>query len=140
MLGPLDEIHAPLVGKKVSREKKDILLKRNDHKAGVLSPVTGVVTALNTDLLSEGKKANSNPYTEGWIIKVYPDNLRDDLKKLMIGGEAEDYLEGQIDLLYKVIEEEAGPLAADGGQLGYDIFGSLPDTSWDRLAREFLGK
>jgi len=140
MLGPLDEIRAPLLGKKVFREQKSIFLKRNDHTATVHSPVTGVVTALNTDLLSEGKKANSDPYTEGWIIRVYPDNLRDDLKKLMIGGEAERYLEGQIDRLYTVIEEEAGPLAADGGQLGYDIFGSLPDTSWDRLTREFLAK
>jgi len=58
----------------------------------------------------------------------------------MIGGEAEDYLAGQIDQLYKVIEEEAGPLAADGGQLGHDIFGSLPDRSWERLAGEFLDK
>ncbi|MFO7560163.1 MAG: glycine cleavage system protein H [Desulfobacterales bacterium] len=138
MLGPLDEISAPLIGKKISREQKSILLKRKGHSAMVLSPVSGVVTALNTRLMSEGKKANSDPYTEGWVIRVHADNLRDDLKKLMIGGEAKDYLAGQIDQLYKVIEEEAGPLAADGGQLGYDIFGSLPDTSWDRLAVEFL--
>jgi len=140
MLGPLDEISAPLVGKKVSREQKSILLKRKEHRAMLLSPVSGVVTALNTNLMSEGEKANSDPYTEGWVIRVHADNLRDDLKNLMIGVEAEDYLAGQIDQLYKVIEEEAGPLAADGGQLGYDIFGSLPDTSWERLTGEFLDK
>jgi hypothetical protein len=37
-----------------------------------------------------------------------------------------------------VIEEEAGPLAADGGYLGNDIFGNLPKTSWQKLTRLFL--
>jgi hypothetical protein len=37
-----------------------------------------------------------------------------------------------------VIEETAGPLAADGGYLGEDIFGNLPQTSWQKLTQLFL--
>ena len=44
----------------------------------------------------------------------------------------------EINSLYQVIEEEVGPLAADGGYLGDDIYGNLPPTSWQKLTRIFL--
>ncbi|MGD9136520.1 MAG: glycine cleavage system protein H, partial [Desulfobacterales bacterium] len=60
------------------------------------------------------------------------------IKNLMIGEEASAYLDKEIDSLYDVIEEEVGPLAADGGYLGDDIYGNLPQTSWQKLTRIFL--
>ena len=69
---------------------------------------------------------------------LHSTNLRQDLKDLMIGDQARDYLDDEIDCLYRVIEAEAGPLAADGGYLGDDIFGNLPQTSWEKLTRQFL--
>jgi hypothetical protein len=56
----------------------------------------------------------------------------------MIGDQASEYLDGEIARLYEVIEEEVGPLAADGGYLGDDIYGNLPQTSWDKLTKLFL--
>jgi hypothetical protein len=40
--------------------------------------------------------------------------------------------------LHGLIEEKAGPLAADGGHLGQDIFGYLPQLGWETLASIFL--
>ena len=40
--------------------------------------------------------------------------------------------------LYRAIEETAGPLAADGGELGRDIYGAMPELGWERLAERFL--
>jgi hypothetical protein len=37
-----------------------------------------------------------------------------------------------------MIEEVAGPLAADGGYLAEDIFGNLPGLGWGRLTKAFL--
>jgi hypothetical protein len=37
-----------------------------------------------------------------------------------------------------VIEEKAGPLATDGGHLGSDIFGHLPQLGWETLTSDFL--
>jgi hypothetical protein len=71
-------------------------------------------------------------------MRLHTNSLRQDLKKLMIGEQASEYLDEQIDRLYEVIEEEAGPVAADGGYLGDDIYGNLPPTSWPKLTRLFL--
>jgi glycine cleavage system H lipoate-binding protein len=138
MLGPLDRVEAPLMGKQVEQGRDDILLSRDANTARVQSPISGVVTDVNPELRETGKLANQDPYTNGWVMRLHSDNLRQDLKTLMIGDQASQYLDGEIDRLYEVIEEEVGPLAADGGYLGDDIYGNLPGESWEKLTRLFL--
>jgi len=138
LLGPLDQIEAPLVGKTLKQDRADIMMRRGRHKANILSPVSGVVTAINPKLRERGDLSNQDPYSDGWVLRAHSKNLRQDLKNLMIGRETEDFFAKEVDHLYSVIEEEAGPLAADGGQLGHDIYGSIPQVGWERLVKRFL--
>jgi glycine cleavage system H lipoate-binding protein len=138
LLGPLDRVEAPLMGKQVEQDRDDIRLSRSSNTARVQSPISGVVTDINPELREKGSLANQDPYTRGWVMRLHSDNLRADLKNLMIGQQAGEYLDDEIDRLYRVIEEEAGPLVADGGYLGDDIFGNLSKTSWQKLTRLFL--
>ena len=57
----------------------------------------------------------------------------------MINNETDEFVKGQVDMLYDLVEEVSGPLAADGGDLTSDIFGSLPELGWDNLVNKFLG-
>ncbi|MDY6879664.1 MAG: glycine cleavage system protein H [Thermodesulfobacteriota bacterium] len=138
LLGPLDHIEAPLIGKEVKQGRGDTLGFRGKRRAGFLSPVTGVVTAVNTTLRDKGEIANKAPFSEGWIMNVYAPTLRDDMKNLMINRETKEFIKEEADRLYSAIEEVAGPLTTDGGQLGHDIYGTLPELGWDRLTRCFL--
>lgn len=45
-------------------------------------PVSGTITELNPILESEPEKVNTDPYGEGWMIKMKVDNV-DDVSKLM---------------------------------------------------------
>ncbi len=137
MLGPLDEINAPLLGKEIRQGHGDISLNRGQHKATILSPVSGVITGINAGLRKTGSKANQDPYADGWVVRAHTSGLREELKNLMIGEEAGMFIKKEVDTLYTIIEDEV-PLAADGGQLGSDIFGNLPETSWRRLTKTFL--
>lgn len=138
LLGPQDRIEAPLLGKEIRQGRADIKINRGKNVAGVLSPINGVVTAINVKLREQGNLASRAPYTEGWIAKVHTGSLRQDLKQLLIGNETGEFLKEEVARLYQVIEEEAGPLATDGGQLGHDIFGNLPGLDWNRLTGMFL--
>ena len=140
LLGPLDRIEAPLIGKELEQDRGDILLGRGSNTARVQSPVSGVVTDINPELRVKGNLANQDPYTQGWVMRLHSNDLRRDLKNLLIGDQAGEYLDEEINSLYQVIEEEIGPLAADGGYLGDDIYGNLPQTSWQKLTRVFLNK
>ncbi len=138
MLGPLDKIEAPLLGKEVKQNHASISLDRRPKKAKVLSPVSGVITDINPKLREKGSIANKNPYSEGWVMRIHAPNLRNDLKNLMIGTETKDFVEKEVDRLFQIIEEEVGPIAADGGDLVDDIYGNVPGIKWDKLARLFL--
>ena len=138
LLGPPDQIKAPLVGKEIQQNRSDILMNRGKFEAKVLSPVSGVVTAVNSKLREQGNVANEDPYSEGWVLRIHTSDLRQDLKNLMIGEETETFYSQEIHRLYGVIEDETGPLTADGGKLHNDIFGSLPQLGWERLTKLFL--
>jgi len=138
LLGPLDQINAPLVGKEIRQDRSDILMNRGKFETKVLSPVSGVVTAVNSKLREKGNTANKDPYSAGWVLRIHARNLRQDLKNLMIGDETEDFYSEEVNRLYTLIEDEAGPLSTDGGQLHNDIFGNLPQLGWERLTKLFL--
>ncbi len=138
LLGPLDRIEAPLMGREIKQDRADISLVRGNNQAKVLSPISGVVTSINPKLIEQGVLANQDPYSEGWVMRVQPDRLRQDLKNLMINNETSDFMGEQVDRLYQEIEDVAGPLATDGGSLGHDIYGNMPPEAWKRLTRIFL--
>ncbi len=138
VLGPPDHIEAPLTGKVLAQDADDILLSRGKNRARVLSPISGVVTAVNADLRHNGRQAHQDPYADGWILRAHAKDLRKDLSTLLIGSETEEFYKGEVNRLYRAIEVEAGPLAADGGRLGTDIYGNMPRIGWDRLVKRFL--
>jgi glycine cleavage system H lipoate-binding protein len=138
LLGPLDQIEAPLMGKQLEKDRADISLTRETNKAMLLSPVSGVVMDVNSELREKGSRIGRDPYTEGWILRLHCANLRRDLKNLMIGDQAGEFIHREVEHLYRIIEETSGPLAADGGYLGDDIFGHLPQVGWQNLTHTFL--
>lgn len=138
LLGPLEIIEAPLVGKRMERNISQIVLKRGEKSAGVLSPVSGVVTDVNPRLREDGSLASKNPYTDGWVVRVHSESLRNELKDLYIGAESKEFMEDEVGSLYDVIEESGGLLSTDGGYLGDDIYGKLPGLDWRNLVKIFL--
>jgi glycine cleavage system H lipoate-binding protein len=138
LLGPPDRVEAPLMGKVVTQGRSDLHVFQGNRTAAALSPVSGVVTAINPALREKGRLAHQEPYSEGWVMTVHAQRLREDLKNLMIHDESKAFLGQEVARLWAMMEEAAGPLAADGGRLGDDIYGSLPGLDWERLVRGFL--
>jgi glycine cleavage system H lipoate-binding protein len=138
LLGRLDKIEAPLVGKMVAQGQGNIIGYRGENTVAFASPVNGVVTAINAGLRKKGYIAGKDPYTDGWVMRVHCKTLRNDLKHLFFMDEAESFVNNEIEKLYAILEQETGLMAADGGNLGDDIFGNAPSLSWNRLVSLFF--
>ncbi|RLB33261.1 MAG: hypothetical protein DRH11_09410 [Deltaproteobacteria bacterium] len=138
LFGPLDQIQAPLMGKEVKQGKPSISLIRGGKRASALSPVSGVVTSVNGKLREKSSFDEHGAYSEGWIMRVHAPQLRDELKKLMINEETETFLNREVERLFQLIDHVGGPLAADGGHLGTDIYGNMPELGWEKISRLFL--
>lgn len=137
LLGAPDRIEVPLIGKQIESGQADIRLIRGKNEAVLLSPVSGVVTAINAALREDAAAAYENPYSDGWLMRVHVPELRQNLKQLMMGDEIKDQLKRQVEELFGIIEQEQ-PLAADGGNLQRDVFGALPGIGWERLVDSFF--
>lgn len=138
LLGPPDRIEAPLMGQRVSQGRPAIGVHRGPFQTELVSPISGVVTDINPDLRTQGGKAHSAPYTDGWILRLHADALRQELPHLMMGHDAGDFYDQEVSRLYREIETVTGPLATDGGQLSDDLYGNLPDMDWQRVTQLFF--
>ncbi len=56
------------------------------------APVSGEIVEVNEDLEDDTTLINTDPYGEGWIIKIEPSNLEEDLERLMKGDAVKEWL------------------------------------------------
>ena len=64
---------------------------------GLLMPVSGTVMAVNENIEDELSLLSGDPYGEGWLIKIKPSNLKDDLKSLVHGDNVGTWLKKEIE-------------------------------------------
>ena len=83
--------------------------------------------------------ANREPYGDGWLFMVRTPDIKAGAKRLMDDNDTYDWMTGEVDRLEDMIEDVAGPLAADGGYLVDDIYGNMPELGWNNLTKSFLG-
>ncbi len=137
LFGPFSQLKPPVIGKRTKKGKKDILLKKGEKIGYLCSPINGIVLEVNPRVWQENFSP-SDPYTDGWIMKVQSSSLIEDIKTLMFEEEVIDFLAKEVDEFYKEIERECGSLAADGGDLVPDIFTHIPTLDWDYFTKKFL--
>jgi glycine cleavage system H protein len=69
-LGDVVFVELPQVGTQVEQMKPFGVIEAVKAVSDLFSPVTGEVTEINSKLESQSNLINSDPYGEGWIIKV----------------------------------------------------------------------
>ena len=62
----------------------------------LVAPVSGEITEVNEALDSDSTLINKDPYGEGWIVKISPTNLDEELAKLMTVNTLTPWLEKEI--------------------------------------------
>jgi glycine cleavage system H lipoate-binding protein len=138
VLGEADALDLPLIGKELDQSKAGWGLKRKDNLADVLSPIDGVIMEVNSKVRENPKLANHEPYGDGWLFMVRTPDVRRTMKQLMVDQDSLSWMNTEVSELEGMIEDVAGPLAADGGYLVDDIYGNLPDLGWKNLTQKFL--
>ena len=58
----------------------------------LFSPVSGVVVEVNENLIDKPEILNSDPYNDGWIVKMKPKNLDEEIKNLMDAKKYTQYI------------------------------------------------
>ena len=104
---------------------------RVTHQSGTVrlsAPVSGQIRQTNPILAQRPEVMNHEPYGEGWILLIEPSNLKGDLKRLMYGERARDWLKREIEKLRTLINRVShceAPTMTDGGFLTQDFMSEL---------------
>ncbi len=138
LLGKADALDLPLMGNELDHNRVGWGLTRQDNHAEVLSPVGGVIVETNSKVRENPEIANREPYGDGWLFLVRTPNIKKSVQKLMGDTEGLNWMNSEVSQLEGMIEEVAGPLAADGGYLQGDIYGNLKALGWKNLTQRFL--
>jgi glycine cleavage system H lipoate-binding protein/uncharacterized CHY-type Zn-finger protein len=138
LLGKADALDLPLMGKELDQGKVGWGLKRKDNLADVLSPVNGVIVEVNHRVRERPEVANQEPYGEGWLFVVRNPNIKGAVKPLLTDTDSIEWIGQEVETLEKMVEDAAGPLAADGGFFQEDIFGNVQALDWNDLTKTFL--
>ena len=60
-------------------------------------PASGEIIVVNEELEDDCTLINKSPYDKGWIMKVKPSNLDEDLKNLITGDKIEPWIKKEIE-------------------------------------------
>lgn len=80
-------VELPEVGRKLKEGESFGVIESVKAASDLYAPVAGTVAEVNQEVVSDPNKVSEEPYGNGWMIKITPDNEAD-IEKLMSG---EDY-------------------------------------------------
>ena len=75
-LGDMVFVEAPAVGRKLKAREECVVVESVKAAADVYAPVSGEVTAVNSELDSTPEAINTDPYA-AWIFRMKPSNAAD---------------------------------------------------------------
>ncbi len=86
--GDVAFIELPEIGTEVTRGNEVGVIETIKITVSPISPVSGLIKEVNSGLGDNPQWVNNDPYGEGWLFKVVPNNWEADKKELM---DAETY-------------------------------------------------
>ncbi len=135
LVGPISGVVAPAVGQTLRKGEPAFSLVADGKRFDLLSPVDGVVAEVNRRAASAPDQLHADPYGEGWIMKVVPRKLSENLRDLLSGEAASRFLEAAADRLMPQQMQPAMVLAQDGGAPVHGIARELDPEHWDDTVR-----
>ena len=121
VLGRVDRFELPPDGAKLRQGEPAFAAIQSGKRIDFVSPVDGVVCAVNEQINVDPAAARKEPYGKGWAFTILPSNLSRNLKNLRIGADAADWLEREARSfteflsLHRAVPQEVGATLPDGG-------------------------
>jgi len=96
MAGEIVYVQLPLVGKSITQGKPCGALESGKWVGRIYAVVSGKVLEVNEELEDSPELVNQGPYDRGWMFKVEPSNLEEDLKNLIQGDDLVKFVKSEI--------------------------------------------
>src|SRR4030042_3805427 len=104
LAGQVVYIELPSVGKVVEQGKPCGSMESGKWVGRIYATVSGKIETSNEELEDSPELINESPYQKGWMFKVSPSNLQEDLKNLMKVDALGDFIKSEVERVKKTKE------------------------------------
>ena len=81
-LGDIVFVELPETCRQISAEDEIAIVESVKAASDVYSPISGEIIEINELLIDAPETVNESPYTDGWFLKIQPENI-DELNDLL---------------------------------------------------------
>lgn len=138
LLGNVDHVDVIGANRWIRQGQKLVTLVSGGQSFDLVSPVEGVVTAINHDLARDPSLITNDPYQAGWIAMVKAPDLTLNKKNLVQGEMVAPWMQNSVTRLNGMVGQLAPTMAADGGLPVVGLMTRVNPEVRERLAKEFF--
>ena len=138
IMGEVNEIRLPKVGQALNQGKIAWVLKHGKRVLPQMAPINGTVLEVNEDLQKYPSIKNSDLAERGWVLKVKPVHLKENIRNLIHEQMSEKWLELAKSQFVLRFPSAVGPAYQDGGELIDGVGDTLTDDEWKIVKHEFF--
>ncbi|MFQ6091749.1 MAG: glycine cleavage system protein H [bacterium] len=144
ILGRFDRFKVRKVGERVKQGEKIFSVQQGKHSLSFTSPVDGIISSVNEEVIDDPQVVKENPYEAGWIYTVKPADLARNIRQLTIAEDATAWLRNEVRNFRDFIAEQfvqdklVGQTLQDGGLPVEGLMEHMDEFTWMRFQEEFL--
>jgi glycine cleavage system H lipoate-binding protein len=138
LIGEPSSIDLPPVGTQLHQGEGAWRVEVDSDSVSMLSPVDGVVAAVNPEVGDQPDLVTSAPYDDGWLMEVRVGDPEAFRKNLLSGPMAKAWMEDTKERVRAFSSDTLGVLLPDGGVPVQGFARAFSPDGWVQLAEEFL--
>jgi glycine cleavage system H protein len=138
LIGQIEGFELPRLLKKVQQGGIAMHIHHGNRRVPIVSPVSGRVIEKNEMVKHEPWLVNTAPYGDGWILRVRPGRLSQQLNNLLTGKSAAQWLDSMRPRLAALFSGTPGLMYQDGGMLMDNLADRCSDEEWERVVEVFF--
>jgi glycine cleavage system H protein len=127
-------------GDTIRKGEPVLVLRQNDHRLTICSPIEGEVLATNQNLEHHPEYLRTSLFSDGWAYQIKPARLSD-LKTFLLGPETGRWMRQELGRLRDFLSGACGQAAfalQDGGMPQPGALAAMDAEDWQEFEREFL--
>ncbi len=140
LIGEPDEIQLLKTGEKVQKGEVLLSLRKGDKVLHLKSPVSGIVTGINEQVLQDSTWEN---LSQSWLYSLKPEKVAQEIPNWYVAEKSQQWLQEKYQqiksfLMGSLPGAHAGLTMADGGDLTVGILANFDKTVWKQFEQEVL--
>lgn len=146
LLGDPARVFVRAAGGEVHRGETLVELQSRDRSLRLAAPVDGTLVEVNRKVTADPSRIASDPFGEGWLVKLAPAHLGAQIKGFFVGEEAVTWMRQELRRLRDTLAllsgwttgVEGATRLADGGLPMRGLADTLSPDDWENLQRKFF--